>query len=80
MPIVGRLVNIMNPKYIAAIGVIVIAHAHYLMAAQHAGDFDPSSAPRYGQCGHGHGVHPLNLMTLSGIPPMEMVTPLPYSV
>ena len=74
MPIVGRLVNVINPKYIAAIGVIVIAHATYLMAGFNMqADFNSILWPRVlVSVGMGMVFIPLNLMTLSGIPPMEM--------
>ncbi len=74
MPIVGRLINVMNPKLIVAAGVIITAYASFLMAGFNmSADFVSILWPRIVMSiGLGMVFIPLTTLTLSGIPREEM--------
>jgi len=74
MPIVGRLVNVMNPKLIVAAGVIITAYATLLMSGFNmSADFVSILWPRIiMSIGLGMVFIPLTTLTLSGIPREEM--------
>jgi MFS transporter, DHA2 family, multidrug resistance protein len=74
MPIVGRLINVMNPKFIVAAGVIITAYSSVLMAGFNmSADFISILWPRViMSIGLGMVFIPLTTLTLSGIPREEM--------
>ena len=74
MPIVGRLINAMNPKLIVAAGVLITAYASFLMSNFNmTADFATIIWPRVVMSvGLGMVFIPLTTLTLSGIPREEM--------
>jgi MFS transporter, DHA2 family, multidrug resistance protein len=74
MPIVGRLINVMNPKLIVAAGIAITAYAGFLMSGFNmSADFMSILWPRIVMSvGLGMVFIPLTTLTLSGIPREEM--------